>query len=118
VLGNPIRHAIGLRVLIETKVRGKRSARMQREVPHRWHAVTIIGPATACAAAQACKGKRYLSRDAPRLPLAGCDAERCDCKYRHFGDRRGTPRRAEEKGAAPARVATNRRGHRGRRETD
>jgi hypothetical protein len=34
-----------------------------------WHAVTIAVPANACAAAQDCKGKRYLSSAAPRLPL-------------------------------------------------
>ena len=84
----------------------------------RWRSVAIIGSATACAAAQMCKGKRYLCREAPRLPLKACDAARCDCKYRHFEDRRGTPRRAEEKGMTPTRVENNRRKNRDRRAND
>ncbi len=85
-----------------------------------WHAVVIAASAGACAAAQACKGKRFLSSEAPMLPLAGCDARRCDCKYRHYDDRRGGPRRQEEKASAPvtARSQVNRRGKRGRRSTD
>jgi hypothetical protein len=84
----------------------------------RWRSVAIIGPTTACAAAQMCKGKRYLCSEAPRLPLQGCDASRCDCKYRHFEDRRGAPRRAEEKGMTSTRVETNRRKNRDRRADD
>jgi hypothetical protein len=85
-----------------------------------WHAVTIAAPAAACASAQACKGKRYLSTEAPRLPLDGCDARRCNCKYRHFDDRRGGPRRQEEKASAPvtSRDQVNRRARRGRRDVD
>jgi len=109
-------------MLIETKVDAEHPvpAREQRRSRHRWHAVSIIGPAAACAAAQACKGKRYLSSDAPRLPLKGCDAERCECRYRHFADRRGDPRRENETGAArEARKGNERRsGSRGRRATD
>ena len=87
--------------------------------PRRWHAVAIIATATSCAAARACKDKRYLSAEAPRLPLAGCDAARCECRYGHFDDRRRGPRRAEEKGSAtPKRVAVDNRARRGRRTTD
>jgi hypothetical protein len=78
----------------------------------------IVAPAKACQAALACKGKRFLSSEAPRLPLKQCDAARCDCRYRHFPDRRGEPRRAEETGAADKRVHSNRRETRGRRATD
>jgi hypothetical protein len=89
-----------------------------RNSRYRWHAVTIVAPARACQAALSCKGTRFLSSEAPRLPLKQCDAARCDCKYRHFPDRRGEPRRAEETGAADKRVQTNRREKRGRRATD
>jgi hypothetical protein len=105
-------------VLLDTKTKEKDAdpAKVQRNSRHRWHAVTIIGPAsTMCGAAQACKGKRFLSPEAPRLPVKGCDAEECNCRYRHFADRRGGPRRAEERGAAPARAPTNRRAGRDRR---
>jgi hypothetical protein len=68
-------------------------------------------------AAQRLKGKRFLSNDAPTLPLPEC-VMRCGCKYRHYEDRRGQPRRAEERGAPPGRVSINRRRLRGRRVTD
>ena len=90
-------------------------ARSQR----RWHAVAIVGTSHACAAAQACKGGRYLSVDAPRLPLAGCDASICDCTYQHFQDRRHDSRRDGDPpvAAAPG-PDRERRGGRGRRATD
>jgi hypothetical protein len=85
-----------------------------------WHAVVIAAPASACAAAQACKGKRYLSSEAPRLPLEGCDAKSCNCRYRHHADRRDGPRRQEDQASAPvaSRDQANRRSRRGRRATD
>jgi hypothetical protein len=108
-------------VLLETKNDAEpvAPAKARRGSIQPWHAVTIAAPASACAAAQACKGKRYLSREAPRLPLAQCDTSKCECKYRHFPDRRGPPRRHEEKGAAPqVRDKNNRRTSRGRRAVD
>ena len=94
------------------------SPALPRAVRHRWHAVAIVGTADACAAAKACKDSRYLSAEAPRLPLAGCDAKCCDCRYAHFDDRRRAPRRAEDRGGVPKRVATEQRVRRGRRATD
>jgi hypothetical protein len=112
-----IGHAWDPGVLIETKFPAKKSApTRERRAPQRWHAVGITGTSKACAAALACKGKRYLSGDAPHLPLAECDAARCECKYRHFEDRRGASRRQGD--PPPMREATNRRGNRGRRATD
>ena len=93
--------------------------RLPRSVRHRWHAVAIVGTPDACAAAKACKDNRYLSVEAPRLPLAGCDAKCCDCRYAHYDDRRRGPRRAEEKMGAPAkRVDVDKRARAGRRDTD
>jgi hypothetical protein len=108
-------------VLLETKIEAEPAApaKARRGSIQPWHAVTIAAPVSACAAAHGCKGKRYLSREAPRLPLAGCDASVCECKYRHFPDRRGPPRRHDEKGAAPQiRDKNNRRTSRGRRAVD
>jgi hypothetical protein len=85
----------------------------------RWHAVAIAGTAVVCGAARACKDSRYLSTAAPRLPLEGCDAACCDCRYVHFDDRRRGPRRAEEKSGAPTKpAAVNQRERRGRRAAD
>jgi hypothetical protein len=107
-------------VLIETKPESKEK---EKEEPKRgsrrpWHAVMIVTSGSACQAAIECKGKRFLSSEAPRLPLPDCTADRCGCRYRHYEDRRNAPRRAEERGAAPSRVSTNRRASRGRRSLD
>jgi hypothetical protein len=104
-------------VLIETKS-NPTAEPVQRKSPHRWHAVTLITSGRPCAAVLACKGKRFLSSQAPRFPLPECDAPRCECRYRHYEDRRGGPRRAEESGAPAGRAAQNRRGKRGRRAAD
>jgi hypothetical protein len=110
-----------VKVLLETKIDAEPAVpvKVRPGSIQPWHAVAIAAPASACAAAQACKGKRFLSRDAPQLPLAECDTTQCECKYRHFPDRRGPPRRHDEKGAAPqVRDKNNRRISRGRRPVD
>lgn len=82
-------------MLIDTKLNAEHFAEARtRDTRLRWHAVTIVPSSESCFISQACRRNRYLSSDAPRLPLSGCDADRCDCKYRHFADRRGAPRRA------------------------
>lgn len=87
--------------------------------PKRWHAVAVTAGTDACAAAKACKGKRFLSKDAPSLPLEGCDAARCDCKYRHFDDRRGAARRRDDAiGTSASRGDGERRKKGGRRADD
>jgi hypothetical protein len=91
----------------ELKPEHSAEARSERTSIHRWHAVAIRTSSTACAASQACQARRYLSSEAPRLPLAGCDAAHCDCKYVHFPDRRGSRRRSGDTKAQSARVAVN-----------
>lgn len=53
-----------------------------------YHCVSIVLTPTACQAIRALEGKRFLSKEAPRLPLAECDCSQCDCKYQHHEDRR------------------------------
>jgi hypothetical protein len=68
-----------------------------------WHAVTIVPCAAACDAAQQLRGRRFLARAAPRLPLAGCtNHDHCQCKYQHYADRRGDPRRNADSDAGKA----------------
>jgi hypothetical protein len=92
----------------------------KREPRNRWHAVAIVPGATHCQAAEAAKGRRFLSSQAPILPLRDCDIASCSCKYRHHEDRRGAPRRSEENrsGGLRSRTGVDRRNSRGRRETD
>ena len=60
-----------------------------------YHAVSIkLGP-RACAAAQDMTGQRFLSSDAPQLPLPDCDVANCGCHFVHHDDRRsGKDRRS------------------------
>lgn len=88
-----------------------------------WHAVSIQAGGGACPAARALGNVRYLSAEAPNLPLKACsDPAGCRCTYRHHDDRRGEPRRAIERGS-PLRGGSlfpgNERRHGGgRRRTD
>lgn len=54
----------------------------------RYHAVSIKFDSNACEAAKAISGRRFLSAAAPRLPLRGCDAAECNCRFAHHRDRR------------------------------
>lgn len=86
----------------------------------RYHAVSVVSGANACAAARQLKNVRVLSADAPRLPLATCESPgTCKCTYRHHDDRRAAPRRARDAGELGGTWAmTERRRSVGRRETD
>ena len=68
--------------------------------PQAYHAVSIQPGNPCCQRARALQGQRFLSRDAPPLPLKNCSRETCTCHYQHYDDRRGGPRRAREIGVA------------------
>ena len=93
-------------------------------VSHRstpWHAVSVVTGRWGCEAAQALRHARFLSADAPQLPLAQCASrESCSCSYKHHRDRRGQPRRHDEiLGIRRAgHLANERRIERGRRWDD
>jgi hypothetical protein len=93
----------------------------QRRAPSHWHAVAIRPKGESCEAVQACRTSRFLSGDAPRLPLAECStSDTCSCVYKHHADRRAQPRRQEEKGGLrrSGKVAQERRLTNDRRKTD
>ena len=86
-----------------------------------FHAVAIRCTKNACQAAQDSHGERYLSAEAPLLPLDQCDRpDRCRCRYQHYKDRRDDSRRGTEIGlptqSDPKRV--ERRHAKGRRSED
>jgi hypothetical protein len=85
-----------------------------------WHAVTIATKSTSCEAARALRATRFLSAKEPQLPLRECTTpDSCPCAYKHYDDRRGQPRRQTElTGLKRGKVTQERRGARGRRETD
>ena len=68
--------------------------------PATWHAVSIVAGPRCCAAARELDGQRFLSKEAPPLPLPDCKRTDCSCHYQHHDDRRKGPRRARELGVA------------------
>ena len=55
-----------------------------------------LAPNIACdvATKDAAAGKRYLQREAPRLPMAGCPSPAsCSCRFKKHADRRDADRR-------------------------
>jgi len=63
-----------------------------------YHAVSIIPGKSACGAAFRLAGERFLSKNAPRLPLPSCDIAHCECRFKHHNDRRAGPRRRSDQG--------------------
>lgn len=85
-----------------------------------WHAVTIVPKGASCEAAHALRATRFLSAEAPRLPLPQCTSPKsCICAYKHYEDRRGQSRRKDEAaGLRRNKMTEERRAARGRRQTD
>jgi hypothetical protein len=65
-----------------------------------FHAVSIQPGNRCCHEARALQGQRFLSREAPPLPLKNCNCGNCTCLYQHHDDRRAGPRRARDMGVA------------------
>jgi len=59
---------------------------MKPQPTHR--AVSVCPGAFSCQAIRELEETRYLSGDAPMLPLRECDQEKCKCVYEHHDDRR------------------------------
>jgi hypothetical protein len=67
----------------------------------KWYSVSVVPGKRCCTAAKQVARKRWLSADAPRLPLEKCDLRTCECRYQHHTDRRGIPRRRVDREALP-----------------
>jgi hypothetical protein len=55
---------------------------------HPYHSVSIHTGSAACLQARGLRKKRFLSGEAPQLPLAECTSPKCHCVYQHHPDRR------------------------------
>ena len=74
---------------------------------------------SACEAARALEGERFLANQSPALPLAGCSKARCDCRFAKLSDRRTDDRRWGHDGLNAAMFNTaQRRKLADRRDTD
>ncbi len=91
-------------------------APQQAKAGGRFGAVEIRIRGRACEPARSLKGQRFLSREAPALPLPACTAAQCTCKFTKWSDRRSESRRLEHGGlSASIFLASNRRTKRERR---
>ena len=71
----------------KAKSKNKHSTKtIKREQDFR--AVSIQICPHACAAAKKLRDKRFLSNQAPMLPLNDCNVSDCKCKFVHHNDRR------------------------------
>jgi hypothetical protein len=90
-------------------------------VTNPFHAVSILAGPACRRTADEYAGKRFLSREAPQLPLETCDRAKCRCRYAHHEDRRsGEDRRQRGDVWTPhlTTLANDRRARNGRRVTD
>lgn len=95
------------------RMRTHKTERKPRREP--FHAVVVRPGAKSCAAVSRLVGQRFLSDDAPQLPLPGCDQASCGCAYKHFVDRRQGPRRGEDDERSERGSSTDNRRNPGRR---
>jgi hypothetical protein len=59
-----------------------------------YRAISVVPGGKCCSAAKSIAGRRYLSREAPRLPLELCTMSTgCSCKFKKGLERRGSDRR-------------------------
>jgi hypothetical protein len=66
-----------------------------------FQAISIYRGLICCDMARRFSDHRFLVRDAPPLPLAGCTMRKnCQCKYIKHRDRRAEPRRLIDFGVA------------------
>jgi hypothetical protein len=59
-----------------------------------FHCVELRFRPDACDAVKVIGTKRFLPGEAPAVPLPGCDAAKCTCRYVHHDDRRHSDRRS------------------------
>jgi hypothetical protein len=116
----PLLDAIKRRTLGGGRLKGSAARAAKRFADQPFSAVSIETGWEPCDAAEALEGERFLSGQAPALPLAGCDAASCDCEYRYHADRRAGTRRDADLGLPRQRIGpqVERRDGGGRRAAD
>jgi hypothetical protein len=107
----------------DTSTRTGRERRTDFMEGNPFHAVSILPADEHCEAVGYLKVQRFLSEEAPGLPLEGCGSSDCQCRYVHYADRRGGARDrrlgpAEDAAALEFWRRRDRRGSTGRRQDD
>ena len=103
-------------MLLKTRPIAKTTTAPRTPKKEAWHSVSIVRGRHACEAVVKLNNRKWLSAEAPQLPVKGCDAKECDCRYRHHADRRSADRR-ETSGlvSGPPKQGERRTGHVDRR---
>lgn len=112
---------LGLRRASKAESEARKAGEQSLRIVNPYHAVSITPCLMACDEVRKYLGKRYLSREAPKVPVAGCTNRQCRCRYQHHDDRRSDERRVRNDRAAglPSYLGPERRVlRRGRRATD
>lgn len=65
-----------------------RRAKSHTTPDHRFHCVSIVNKGDCCEQVNTLTGKRFLSKEAPAIPMEECTMAHCECRYQHFEDRR------------------------------
>jgi hypothetical protein len=92
--------------------------RQERRRDSPYHAVSVTAGHPSCEAAKQLGTLRFLTGQAPSIPLAGCDVRPCECRYSHYSDRRTGLDRRVEIGGKPPHGLEERRHNNGRRAGD
>ena len=77
-----------MRKRAEAAASGSKTKLRRRGSTTEFHSVSIKLSKNACSAAGELSGHRFLAAKAPMLPLPGCDADECTCRFEHHEDRR------------------------------
>jgi hypothetical protein len=85
--------------LLTKKRADKVKGRINQSRTNAYRAVSVSSSTLACAGALKLKDKNFLVREAPELPLTGCSAANCRCRYNYHADRRSSEDRRLSFGA-------------------
>jgi hypothetical protein len=92
----------------DRSLRNRRRSRWSNPYP----AASVSHRQDACSAVQALADTRFLAWEAPSIPVPGCTAQQCQCRYLYHPDRRapGAERRSDEGAQAVERGFDRRHG--------
>jgi hypothetical protein len=109
------------RAVAQPTLAARQSSARPANIPKKWHAISVDAKTSSCPAAHDLKKKRFLSKEAPHLPLQGCTkGAGCPCTYKHHDDRRSKSRRGDGDGISTktSKHGSERRSSPGRRSDD
>lgn len=107
--------AVGLLLWLRRNNPTQKTQKKSPRTYSKYRSVRVHYEQAACYAVKKLKDEPFLSQNAPMLPLAGCTAKQCLCKYVHLEDRREEDRRTPlvrffvDSGGANRRTSADRR---------